>query len=60
MARDEAHYGKGHDDGLTALTALDPAWLLGRTAIDGRATAYICRGTTCSLPITDPNFQEGA
>ena len=25
MARDETRYGKGHDDGLTALTALDPA-----------------------------------
>ncbi|WP_119460545.1 thioredoxin domain-containing protein [Rhodospirillaceae bacterium SYSU D60014] len=22
--------------------------------IDGRVTAYVCRGTTCSLPITDP------
>jgi uncharacterized protein len=26
----------------------------GRVAIDNRATAYICRGQTCSLPITDP------
>jgi uncharacterized protein YyaL (SSP411 family) len=33
---------------------LDPAWLMGRTAIGGRATAYVCRGTTCSLPATDP------
>jgi uncharacterized protein YyaL (SSP411 family) len=46
--------------GATPPASLDPGWLLGRTAIDGRATAYICRGTTCSLPITDPNFQEGA
>jgi hypothetical protein len=28
--------------------------LHGKTAIDGRATAYVCAGTTCSLPITDP------
>ena len=25
MARDDSHYGSGHDDGLTPLTALDPA-----------------------------------
>jgi uncharacterized protein YyaL (SSP411 family) len=22
--------------------------------IDGKATAYVCRGPTCSLPLTDP------
>jgi uncharacterized protein YyaL (SSP411 family) len=27
----------------------------GRDAIDNRATAYICRDNTCSLPVTDPN-----
>jgi uncharacterized protein len=26
----------------------------GKTAIDGRATAYVCIGQSCSLPITDP------
>jgi uncharacterized protein YyaL (SSP411 family) len=26
----------------------------GKGRVDGRATAYVCRGTTCSLPITDP------
>ena len=26
----------------------------GKTRIDGKATLYVCRGTTCSLPITDP------
>ncbi|HEX7007240.1 MAG TPA: thioredoxin domain-containing protein [Alphaproteobacteria bacterium] len=25
----------------------------GKTAVDGRATAYVCRGTTCTLPLTD-------
>ncbi|RIK91864.1 MAG: hypothetical protein DCC71_24785 [Proteobacteria bacterium] len=35
--------------------ALDPAWLAGRDAIGGRATAYVCRGTTCSLPVHDPD-----
>jgi uncharacterized protein YyaL (SSP411 family) len=29
-------------------------FLSDRTSIDGRATAYVCHGTTCSLPITDP------
>lgn len=26
----------------------------GKTMIDGRATAYICVGSVCSLPVTDP------
>jgi uncharacterized protein YyaL (SSP411 family) len=25
----------------------------GKTAVDGKATAYVCRGETCSLPVTD-------
>ncbi|MBC8186804.1 MAG: thioredoxin domain-containing protein [Proteobacteria bacterium] len=29
-------------------------WLAGREAIDGRATAYVCVGTSCSLPIHEP------
>jgi uncharacterized protein YyaL (SSP411 family) len=32
---------------------VDPTWLAGRDARGGLATAYVCRGTTCSLPITD-------
>jgi uncharacterized protein YyaL (SSP411 family) len=33
---------------------LDPAWLAGRDiADDGRPVAYVCRGNTCSLPVTD-------
>jgi uncharacterized protein YyaL (SSP411 family) len=27
----------------------------GKTAIDGKPTAYVCRGETCSLPITEPD-----
>ena len=27
----------------------------GKGQVDGRATAYICRGATCSLPIADPD-----
>jgi hypothetical protein len=26
----------------------------GKTQVNGQATAYVCRGTTCSLPITSP------
>jgi hypothetical protein len=26
----------------------------GKTSVDGKPAAYVCRGTTCSLPITDP------
>ncbi len=27
----------------------------GKTTVDGKATAYVCRGETCSLPVTDPD-----
>ncbi len=26
----------------------------GKTAVEGKATAYVCRGETCSLPVTEP------
>jgi uncharacterized protein len=26
----------------------------GKTAIDGKPTAYVCIGPQCSLPVTDP------
>jgi uncharacterized protein YyaL (SSP411 family) len=29
-------------------------WLEGRDARDGRATAYLCHGTVCSLPAVSP------
>jgi uncharacterized protein YyaL (SSP411 family) len=29
--------------------------LAARPAVDGRATAYVCRGFTCELPTTDPD-----
>jgi uncharacterized protein YyaL (SSP411 family) len=34
---------------------IDPAWLEGREALHGQPTAYICRGTACSLPATNPD-----
>ena len=27
----------------------------GKAAIGGKATAYVCRGETCSLPVTEPD-----
>jgi len=33
---------------------VDPGWLRGREPAGGRPTAFVCRGTTCSLPVTDP------
>jgi len=35
--------------------ALDPSWLEGRlTPSDTDAVAYVCRGVSCSLPVSDP------
>ncbi len=34
--------------------ALAPSWLAGREPESGRATAWVCRGTSCSLPVTEP------
>jgi len=41
--------------GAAPPAALDRAWLVGRHAVGGRATAYVCRGTTCSLPVHEPD-----
>ena len=35
-----------------ALPAGHPA--AGKGRVDGHATAYVCRGTTCTLPIVEP------
>ena len=35
--------------------ALDSSWIAGRSAVGGRATAYLCHGTTCSLPVHEPD-----
>ncbi len=34
---------------------LDPGWLEGRSQTDDRPTAYLCRGTACSLPAREPD-----
>ena len=34
---------------------LSPSWLEGRTLRDGAPTAYLCRGTVCSLPAVKPD-----
>ncbi|HBZ70782.1 MAG TPA: hypothetical protein DEP35_14025 [Deltaproteobacteria bacterium] len=39
---------------------VDPAWLEGRVALEGRPTAYVCRGTSCSLPMTSPEALQPA
>jgi uncharacterized protein YyaL (SSP411 family) len=39
-----------------ALPAGHPA--AGKTAVDGKATAYVCRGETCSLPVTEADALE--
>jgi hypothetical protein len=30
-------------------------WLVGRTPVGDRPTAYVCRGNACSLPIHEPS-----
>ena len=40
------------EDG-TALPRSSPAH--GKTAVDGKVTAYVCVGPQCSLPVTDPD-----
>ena len=40
------------------LPARHPA--AGKAASNGQATAYVCVGNTCRLPITDPNELEGS
>jgi len=42
-------------DGAARPPGLDAGWIEGRETSGGRATAYLCRGTTCSLPVTDPD-----
>jgi len=44
--------------GADAPPGIDPRWLEGRQALDGKATAYVCRGAECSLPVTDPHDLE--
>ena len=33
---------------------VDASWLAGRTAHEGRPTAYVCLGSSCSLPVQEP------
>jgi uncharacterized protein YyaL (SSP411 family) len=41
-------------EGLSAADAASFPLLAGKTARDGAATAYVCRGGTCTEPVTDP------
>ncbi len=56
-----ARHVLGPEDGVVlaapsaAPAHLDPIWLAGRGPVAGRPAAYVCRGTTCSLPVTDPS-----
>ncbi len=40
--------------GAAAPMGIAASWLEGRDAVGSRATAYLCHGTACSLPIHDP------
>ena len=41
--------------GSTDTSSVDESWFAGRDTRGDQATAYICRGEVCSLPITDPD-----
>ena len=43
-----------HSAGQEIPTGIAASWLEGREAIDGKATAYVCHGTQCSLPALRP------
>ncbi len=44
----------------SAPAGVDPAWLEGRGLVGGKAAAYVCRGTSCSLPVSDPAALQSA
>jgi hypothetical protein len=46
--------------GATLPDGVGPSWLEGRGLHDGRPAVYVCRGTTCSLPVTDPDALDDA
>jgi uncharacterized protein YyaL (SSP411 family) len=46
------------DPGAPCPAGLATSWLEGRGQEGGKATAYICRGVTCSLPVTEPEALE--
>ena len=50
---------RAYRPGLVLAVSADPVsstvpLLHGRTRLDGRATAYLCRGFACQQPVTDP------
>ncbi|MGD9501125.1 MAG: thioredoxin domain-containing protein [Methyloceanibacter sp.] len=49
----EVREGEGGGAGASALPPSSPAH--GKTAIEGKPTAYVCIGPQCSLPVTDPS-----
>ena len=60
-----ARHALGFEDAVIQLEpgaqpprGLDASWLEGRQSLAGVPTAYVCRGTTCSLPITEPSGFE--
>ncbi len=40
--------------GVAVPESIASSWLEGRDARNGHATAYLCRGASCSLPVTEP------
>jgi uncharacterized protein YyaL (SSP411 family) len=51
-AHSREHFILSVISGENTLPVTHPAH--GKAAIAGKATAYVCRGETCSLPVTEP------
>jgi uncharacterized protein YyaL (SSP411 family) len=43
------------DPGQSSIEGVAADWLTGRESVDDRATAYVCHGQTCSLPVHEPH-----
>jgi uncharacterized protein YyaL (SSP411 family) len=42
------------EPGASPPKGIAASWVEGRGTVDGKPAAYVCRGTTCSLPVTEP------
>ncbi len=51
---EEARQATGANASMVFVPPPFAALLVGKSALQGRPTAYVCRGPRCTAPITDP------